>query len=87
MKKQYSDKTELEKDLTRYLYQAFGDALKSVSIEDEDFTKAMVVFEGQLTEHSEWLEYSDIGLKIELANGKRFELSASEWAQITPIED
>lgn len=79
-------KSDLEDEIAKFMRKAFGDSFKSVSISDDDFETLRANPDIlSLPANGDHLEYGTVALRIELQNGSRFELSASEWAQITLI--
>lgn len=76
------EKDELEHEINSFFSQAMGDAFKKVTILQSDVDE----FSHHVdlpTEKYKSLEYGMLPIKIEMANGKSFTLTASEWAQVT----
>ena len=77
-------KEQIEYELNVFFASALGDVFKSCRLAESvsDYQISTVSFP---TEKNAWLELGELPVIIELSNGRRFEISASEWLQITPL--
>ncbi|EFA4302765.1 hypothetical protein KZL92_005434 [Escherichia coli] len=77
-------KEQIEYELNVFFASAFGDVFKSCRLAESvsDYQISTVSFP---TEKNAWLELGELPVIIELSNGRCFEISASEWLQITPL--
>ena len=77
-------KEQIEYELNEFFASALGDVFKSCRLADSasDYQISTVSYP---TEKNAWLELGELPVSIELSNGRRFEISASEWLQITPL--
>ncbi|EFE0636800.1 TPA: hypothetical protein ACOJBC_004238 [Escherichia coli] len=77
-------KEQIEYELNEFFASALGDVFKSCRLAESvsDYQISTVSFP---TEKNAWLELGELPVIIELSNGRRFEISASEWLQITPL--
>ncbi|HAL1791883.1 MULTISPECIES: hypothetical protein [Escherichia] len=77
-------KEQIEYELNEFFASALGDVFKSCRLAESvsDYQISTVSFP---TEKNAWLELGELPVIIELSNGRCFEISASEWLQITPL--
>lgn len=75
-------KEQIEYELNEFFASALGDVFKSCRLAESvsDYQISTVSFP---TEKNAWLELGELPVIIELSNGRCFEISASEWLQIT----
>lgn len=78
------NKVQIESELSAFFAYAFGDAFKSCRLSDSasDYQLSTVSLPAA---ENPWLELGELPVIIELSNGRRFEIAASEWLQITPL--
>ncbi|UCQ12230.1 hypothetical protein [Edwardsiella tarda] len=77
-------KDQIESELNAFFSATFGDAFKCCHLGESvsDYELSTVDLP---TENKPWLQLGELAVVIELANGRCFEIAASEWLQINPL--
>lgn len=79
-----SDKKSIESGLNTFFTLTFGDAFKRCYLA-EDVSDYQLSTVDLPTQESNSIELGELPVIVELSNGHRFEIAASEWVTITPL--